>query len=252
VAGRRPSGARPPADSQHFLRDNSLAAQLVRDAGVGERDLVLDIGAGSGRLTAELARVARQVVAIEVDPRWASSLRNRWSNVEVNAADVLEVQLPDEEFRVVANVPFDQTTSILHKLLDDPSTPLARADLVVEWGVAMQLGLPWPSRARSVLWASNYEIVVTRRLPRHAFNPPPRVDAGVVSFRRRMTPLIPLRSHESFCAFVTLGFRKGLRSAAPPQAIHHIAGPGATGRDLDAHQWAQLFLASNARRRWED
>ena len=40
MAGRRRSGARPPADSQHFLRDPRLAAQLVREAGVGPRDLV--------------------------------------------------------------------------------------------------------------------------------------------------------------------------------------------------------------------
>jgi 23S rRNA (adenine-N6)-dimethyltransferase len=213
----------------------------VREAGVGPRDLVLDIGAGSGRLTAELSRVARRVLAIEQDRRWVEQLDGRWPNVRVVDADVLTVALPREDFTVVANLPFDKTAAILHKLFDDPSTRLVRADLVVEWGVATQLGLPWPSRVKSIVWGSTYEIVVTRRLPRVAFDPSPRVDAGVVSFRRRPTPFVPAEAHARFHRFVASGFRRGLHTVAPPRAIERLAGRGATARDLDAHQWAQLF-----------
>jgi 23S rRNA (adenine-N6)-dimethyltransferase len=241
VAGRRRSGARPPADSQHFLRDPRLAAQLVGEAGVGPRDLALDIGAGSGRLTAELSRAARRVLAIEQDPRWAAQLNGRWPNVSVLEADVLAVALPREDFSVVANLPFDKTTAILHKLFDDPASRLVRADLVVEWGVATQLGLPWPSRVKSIVWGSTYEIVVTRRLPRVAFDPAPRVDAAVVSFRRRPAPFVPPESHARFHRFVASGFRRGLHTVASPRAVERLAGRGATARDLDAHQWAQLF-----------
>jgi 23S rRNA (adenine-N6)-dimethyltransferase len=244
VAGRRRSGARPPADSQHFLRDPRLAAQLVREAGVGPRDLVVDIGAGSGRLTEELARVGGRVIAIEQDRRCAALLDGRWPNVRVVEDDVLAIALPREDFTVVANLPFDKTTAILHKLLDDPATRLARADLVVEWGVATQLGLPWPSRVKSIVWGSTYEIVVTRRLPRVAFDPVPSVDAGVVSFRRRESPFVPLEAHARFHRFVSSGFRRGLHSVAPPRRIERLAGRGAIARDLDAHQWAQLFLHS--------
>jgi 23S rRNA (adenine-N6)-dimethyltransferase len=213
----------------------------VREAGVGARDLVVDIGAGSGRLTAELSRVARRVLAIEQDRRWAAQLHGRWPNVRVLEADVLAIALPREDFAVVANLPFDKTAAILHMLFDDPSTPLVRADLVVEWGVATQLGLPWPSRVKSIVWGSTYEIVVTRRLPRVAFEPAPRVDAGVVSFRRRPAPIVPSESHARFHRFVASGFRRGLHTVAAPRTIERLAGRGATARDLDAHQWAQLF-----------
>ena len=213
----------------------------MREAGVSSRDLVLDIGAGSGRLTAELSRVARRVLAIEQDGRWAVQLEGRWPNVRVLEADVLAVALPHEDFTVVANLPFDKTAAILHKLFDDPSTPLVRADLVVEWGVATQLGLPWPSRVKSIVWGATYEIVVTRRLPRVAFEPAPRVDAGVVSFRRRPAPFVPPESHARFHRFVASGFRRGLHTVAAPRTIDRLAGRGATARDLDAHQWAQLF-----------
>jgi len=214
----------------------------VRAAGVGPRDLVVDIGAGSGRLTAELSRSARRVLGIEQDRRWAAQLSGRWPNVRVLDDDVLTVALPREEFSVVANLPFDKTTAILHKLFDDPATRLVRADLIVEWGVATQLGLPWPSRVKSIVWGSTYEVVVTRRLPRVAFEPVPRVDAGVVSFRRRPKPFVPPEAHERFHRFVASGFRHGLHTVAQRRATERLAGRGAAARDLDAHQWAQLFL----------
>ena len=78
------------------------------------------------------------------------SLRGRWPNVEVVEGDAREVELPREPFRVVANLPFHGTTEILRRLLDDPRVPLARADLVVEWGVAVKRGLPWPSSVNRV------------------------------------------------------------------------------------------------------
>jgi 23S rRNA (adenine-N6)-dimethyltransferase len=204
---------------------------------------VVDIGAGSGRLTAELSRTAHRVLAIEQDRRWATRLAGRWPNVRVVEADVLTIALPREDFTVVANLPFDKTTAILHKLFDDPTNGPVRADLVVEWGVATQLGLPWPSRVKSIVWGSRYEIVVTRRLPRVAFQPAPRVDAGVVSFRRRAVPFVPPESHERFHRFVASGFRRGLHSVASPRSVERLAGRGANARDLDAHQWAQLFLS---------
>jgi 23S rRNA (adenine-N6)-dimethyltransferase len=204
-----------------------VAAALVRDAGVCHDDLVLDLGAGSGRLTAVLARAAGRVVAVELDPHRAARLRGRWANVEVVEGDAAELRLPDEPFRVVANLPFDRTNDLLRLLLDDPLTPLVRADLVVQWGVCVKRGLPWPSTLNGVLWGAFYETTVARRLPRTAFDPPPGVDAGVLVFRRRARPLVPLRRAGPYRDFVARGFR---RSAA--------------ARELDPHQWAERFVHS--------
>ena len=188
MAGRRRSGARPPADSQHFLRDPRLAAQLVREAGVGSRDLVVDIGAGSGRLTAELSRTARRVLAIEQDRRWAAQLDGRWPNVRVLEADVLAIALPREDFTVVANLPFDKTTAILHKLFDDPASCLVRADLVVEWGVATQLGSAVAEPREE------HRLGLDVRDRRHATAAPRRVRPRAARrCRRRLVPAPPER-----------------------------------------------------------
>jgi 23S rRNA (adenine-N6)-dimethyltransferase len=204
---------------------------------------VLDLGAGSGRLTAELARSARRVVAVELDARWAEHLRGRWPNVDVLETDAASCRLPREPFRVVANLPFDRTTAILRHLLDDPSAPLVRADVIVEWSVALKRSLPWPSTLNDVVWGAWYSSSLARRLPRRAFEPPPSVDAGVLVLERRAHPLVPVGCWRSYRGFVARGFRRGLRAVVAPRTLRKVGVVGAEARDLDAHQWAALFAA---------
>jgi 23S rRNA (adenine-N6)-dimethyltransferase len=189
---------------------------------------VVDLGAGRGRLTAELARMVRRVVAVELDPQLAAGLRGRWANVEVVEADARRVELPGEPFRVVANLPFAGTNEILRHLLDDPRVPLVRADLVVQWGVAVKRGLPWPSTVNGVVWGAWYTVRPARRLPPSAFEPPPSVDAGVLVFERRARSLVPEALAGDYRSFVSHGFRRG------------------SGRELDAHQWAARFASRAA------
>jgi 23S rRNA (adenine-N6)-dimethyltransferase len=235
VSERRARTARRSgrAPSQHFLR-GPVAAELVRDARLTRDDLVVDLGAGTGRLTAELARAARRVVAVELDPALAARLRlnGRWANVEVVEADARGVHLPREPFRVVANLPFAGTNEILRHLLDDPQVPLVRADLVVQWGVAVKRALPWPSTVNGVVWGAWYSTRVARRLPRSAFAPRPSVDAAVLVFERRAAPLVPLERASGYRRFVVRGFREGKRLVR------------AEPRQLDPYEWAARYLAS--------
>jgi 16S rRNA A1518/A1519 N6-dimethyltransferase RsmA/KsgA/DIM1 with predicted DNA glycosylase/AP lyase activity len=243
VASRRPRGAgRPPPRSQHFLRSDALAAEIVREAGIGPRDLVVEIGAGRGRLTEQLARVADRVVAVEVDADLARSLSGRWDNVQVVVADATETSLPEEPFRVVANLPFHRTTDVLRLLLE-PGGSLTRADLIVEWDVAVKRAVPWPSTLNGVYWSAFFELSLARRLPRSVFVPQPAVDAGVLVLRRRCPPLVPAADADRFRRFVAHGFRKGLGSVNARSARDGARMKGRIARDLDAHEWASLFCA---------
>jgi 23S rRNA (adenine-N6)-dimethyltransferase len=222
----RPARGSRHAPSQHFLRTR-FAAELVRDAAVRPDALVVDLGAGTGRLTAELSHVAGRVLAVELDRSLADRLRGRWQNVEVLEADARTAELPREPFRVVANLPFDGTNEILRHLLDDPRVPLERADVVVEWGVAVKRALPWPSTVNGVVWGAWYSTRVARRLPRHAFEPKPNADAAVLVFERRAEPLVPSRRAREYRRFVARGFRRT-----------HEA------RWRDPYEWAARFTAS--------
>ncbi len=152
--------------------------------------------------------------------------------------DATAIALPDKPFRVVANIPFDRTTDLLRLLLDDPRVPLTRADLIVEWGVAVKRALPWPSTANDVRWGAWYRFTLGRRLPRASFDPAPSVDAGLLVVERRRRPLVPARHATKYAAFVARGFRHGVQSAAGARAPRRVEA-----RDLDAHEWAALYLS---------
>jgi 23S rRNA (adenine-N6)-dimethyltransferase len=216
-------------------------------------ELVLEIGAGDGRLTAELARAARCVIAVELDASLAAGLATRFDgrNVEVVAGDALTEPLPREPFRVVANLPFHVTAALLRRLLDDPHTPLTRADVIVEWGAARKRASMWPSTQLGVTWGAWYAFALERRLPASCFAPRPSVDAGLLSARRREPPLVPPDVAAQYRDFVRAGFsapalRDGLRGRVAPRALKQAADlygfpRAAAARDLDAHQWAALF-----------
>jgi 16S rRNA A1518/A1519 N6-dimethyltransferase RsmA/KsgA/DIM1 with predicted DNA glycosylase/AP lyase activity len=187
VSGRRlrRSGGTPRA--QHFLGDAAVAAAIVEAAGVRADDLVIEFGAGYGRLTQQLALRAGRVVAVEIDIRLAARLAHRFRqqpNVTVLPADALSVPLPRRSFKVVSNPPFHITSALLHRLLDDPGVPLLRADMVVAWGSALALTGVFGAAHKSRAWRSRYEFLLIRRLPSEVFDPAPAQDAAIISIRR--------------------------------------------------------------------
>jgi 23S rRNA (adenine-N6)-dimethyltransferase len=160
--------------------------------------------------------------------------------------DAVGMTLPSEPFRVVANLPFHRTADLLRLLLDDPRAPLLRADLVVEWDVAVKRALPWPSSVTGVVRSAYYEASVARRLTSGAFVPAPAVDAGVLVLRRRRVPLVPVVAADDYRRFVAAGFRRGVVDVAAARAVRRVAPGRRAARDLDAHEWAALFAAVGA------
>jgi 23S rRNA (adenine-N6)-dimethyltransferase len=224
VGAVRPRAHRP--SGRHFLAPR-LAADFVRNAGITRGDLVVEIGAGTGVITGELASRAGRVVAIELDAKLARSLRARFARgrrVEIVHGDALCVALPQRPFRVVGNLPFAHTTVLLHRLLDEPTGPLLRADVIVQWGTAVKRCSQRPSTLQTTSWAPWFEFTITRRLPASNFRPPPSVDCAVMTITRRPDPLLDAALRPSFVHFLTREFRKR-RNAT----------------DLDVWQWVGLF-----------
>jgi 23S rRNA (adenine-N6)-dimethyltransferase len=223
---------------------------------VDATDLVLEIGAGSGRITDALANTAARVIAIELDAAYADVLRRRFradSRIEIVEGDVLHVPLPSVPFKAFGNVPFGLTTAILRRLLDDPTSALQRADLVVQYDVARKRASHRPSNLVSLGWQPWWELRVARHLPAPAFEPAPSVDAGLLSIVRRRPPLLPAPEREAYLDLLRAGFRRSelpihrsLRGRVPPRAWKQTARErglrtGATARDLDVFDWVALY-----------
>jgi len=223
---------------QHFLRSSKLAAELVRAAGIRPGDLVLDLGAGTGVLTSALTRVTPRVIAVEIDGALAAALQQRFHEVHV---------LPQEAFKVVANLPFDGGTAMLRRLLD-PRVPLESADVIVDWGLASKRAAVWPGTQLSAYWGAWFELSIGRRLPSAVFAPPPGTDGGLLRIARRAEPLVREPDHRDYEAFLARGYREGLRSVVTSHLLKRCAGElgfdrRARPRDLDARQWAGVWHA---------
>jgi 23S rRNA (adenine-N6)-dimethyltransferase len=201
----------------------------VADAGVSAGDLVVDVGAGSGMLTAPLLATGARVIAIEPDSRFAARLRRACPAANVIEADALVTPWPRELFRVVANLPFARAADICRSLLSDPKTPLVSADLVVEWDFAVKRVRLWPSTAQTVVWSAWYELAVVRRIEARAFAPVPSVAAAVLRARRRQRPLVRPEDAARYESFVRRGFKDGNRA-----------------RERDPHAWALLFAGQES------
>ncbi len=114
--------------SQHFLKSPRFALMLVGHSNIKKRDLVLDIGAGSGVITFALSKKAREVWAIEPDRETAEKLRENikkynLENIKVIEKDFLELELPEEPYKVFSNPPFHLSSKIVHKLLEAKNPP---------------------------------------------------------------------------------------------------------------------------------
>jgi 23S rRNA (adenine-N6)-dimethyltransferase len=155
--------------------DEEWAARVVSAAAVRPGELVLDIGAGEGALTAHLVRAGARVIAVELNPRRAAVLRERFSDITVVHADATSIPLPGRPFRVVANPPYRISSRLLRRLLA-PSSRLVAADLVLQRAVV---------RKYASGNAGRFRLTVGLTLPRRAFRPPPHVDSAVLVVRRR-------------------------------------------------------------------
>ena len=107
---------------QNFLRSPKLALFLIGHSNIKKRDLVIDIGAGSGVITSALARRCKKVIAVEKDAETAKRLRENLTrqnitNVEVFEGDFREMKLPDEPYKIFANPPFSLSAEVFYKLL---------------------------------------------------------------------------------------------------------------------------------------
>ena len=178
---------------QHFLADPNIVMKIVGTAGVGPGDQVLEVGPGTGTLTAALASTGAKVVAYELDRSLAPVLEATLSgfpNVEVRFQDATLLEggeLPDTgAWTMVANLPYNVGTPLVLSLLR--SAPMIKrfvvmlqkevADRFMADPGSKTYGLP------SVIVGLHAEVTDSFFVPPQVFFPPPNVGSAVIVLDR--------------------------------------------------------------------
>ncbi|HSX67702.1 16S rRNA (adenine(1518)-N(6)/adenine(1519)-N(6))-dimethyltransferase RsmA [Nocardioides sp.] len=225
---------------QNFVIDPNTVRRIVREAGIGAHDVVVEIGPGLGSLTLALLEVAGHVTAIEIDELLASRLERtiaefapaqaaNFALVVQDALRVREVPGPAPT-ALVANLPYNVSVPVLlHMLALLPS--LERGLVMVQAEVADRLAARPGTKVYGVpsLKAAWYaDVRRAGAIGRNVFWPAPNVDSGLVAWTRREPPATTA-SREQVFAVIDAAFaqrRKALRGA--------LRGAVGTAEEIDA------------------
>jgi 23S rRNA (adenine-N6)-dimethyltransferase len=230
--------------TQYFLRNPDFIKELVGHTSIKPRDLVLDIGAGSGAISSVLAGRAQEVIAIEFEPRMADKLRQnmeRYPNVEVREGDFLDMPLPSGPYKVFANIPFHLSSPILRKLTEAEHAPEA-IYLIVQKQFANKL-LPNSDRFTGQLGmmiGPLFAVRIRRPLKRTDFYPHPNVDTVLLELIRREELLIPVKDMPAYRKFIEGCFSDPkIFVKTPREAVGLKAGVRPSQMKLG--EWVRLF-----------
>ena len=242
---------------QHFLTDRHYLGRIIAAIAPEAGDAMVEIGPGTGLLTAELAARVPHLHVVEIDRDLAAALRNRFpaDRVSVHEGDALEFDfaaLP-APLRVVGNLPYNVSTPILFRIAALEERVRDCTFLLQKEVVDRMVADPaTPDYGRlSVMLQYRFQMHSMLHVPPGAFTPPPKVDSSVV----RMVPLGPGRprahDEERFERLVSAAFsqrRKTLRNAAGAVAdasAFERAGidPGRRGETLSVREFIALCNA---------
>ena len=255
---------------QNFLTAAWVPQQIAAESGIEKTDGALEIGPGVGCLTAELAKTAGRVTAIELDARLRDVLAETLAdsdNVSVVFADALKADLPaicaetlgERPWKVCANLPYNVTTPLITAFLE--AGCFESVTVMIQKEVAQRLcAVPGTGEygAFSVLVQWYAEPRLLFDVPPHCFVPQPKVTSAVVRMDRRAAPPAQADDERFFFRTVRAAFaqrRKTLSNAlrsgfselgrADIEAAMEEAGlpPAVRGETLSIAQFAALSNA---------
>lgn len=218
----REEGLRPRKRlGQNFLRDRSFLRHILDAAEIGPDDTVLEIGAGTGVLTAELVARARRVVAVELDDQLAALLEREFAGAENftvwhgNALDFDPCRHFDGAYKLVGNIPYYITGPIIRHFLESACLPQVLV-LMVQREVARRMAAGPGDLSLLGVSVQYYSVPrLVTKVPRGAFHPVPKVDSAIVSLTPHQEQPAP-ESRRAFFRVARAGFgtrRKTLTNA---------------------------------------
>lgn len=241
--------------SQNFIKRRGLVIELLEATNINANDLVVEIGPGKGVMTKELVTRARQVIAVEADEELGRRLPTlvEQGNLRVITADFLAWQLPQEKYKVFANIPFNLTTDIVNKITSSPRAANDAYLILQKAAAHMFAGEPYHKESlKSIKLGVEYDVRILRDIERTEFHPTPNVNIAFTHFHKRNRPLMAPSSIQDFYDFVTYGytqsqpnvldaFKKIFSRAQRTRVKQEFAFSSSRPTSLSLEQWVTLF-----------
>jgi 16S rRNA (adenine1518-N6/adenine1519-N6)-dimethyltransferase len=213
---------------QNFLSDPNLLDAIVRDAELGESEVVLEVGAGEGVLSERLAEVAAHLHSVELDRRLEPALASLAAreNVSLHWGDAMKLDLTALDpvpTAVVSNLPYSVATPLILRTIEQLPA-VGRWTVMVQREIADRLRAAPGSRtygSPSVIAQLACEVKLVRKVDPAVFRPRPRVDSAILGLRRT-GPGADAVTHE----LVRAAFAHRRKSLA--RSLEHVR-PGSLG-----------------------
>jgi 16S rRNA (adenine1518-N6/adenine1519-N6)-dimethyltransferase len=207
---------------QNFLYDPAIARKIVDATSLGPDDVVVELGAGRGILTRELAARGCRLIALEIDAALAADLAQEFqidaareagfrTRAEVLNEDFSKISLSGllaargiERCTLVGNIPYNLTRDVLFSFLVDEAGVIDAAYIMLQKEVGDRIVSPPGSRVygiTSVVLQSLYDVRVVTRVAPGSFTPPPKVASVVLEFEGLENPQL---EHDEIEPFVLL------------------------------------------------
>lgn len=203
---------------QHFLADRKFLKKIVKVILSQKGELVIEIGAGKGALTRILAPQVNQIIAVEKDPQLLHFLEKLdFPNLSVLNEDILSVPFKElvgrngkskKGFKVVGNLPYSISSSILFKALDEIEL-IASCIFLLQKEVAQRICAHPGSKQYaplSIFFQNYFSPRLHFIVPPEAFSPPPQVYSALISLQKRIRPLFEVQDEKLFRNFVKRAF----------------------------------------------
>ncbi len=235
---------------QNFLVDKNVQGKILKCLELKGEEIVLEIGAGRGELTVEVAKKARAVYALEIDAELCRILRNlgqRHPNIKVIQKDILTFDL-DRHFsrlkskiKVVGNIPYYISSPLIEHLLrfreKTESIFITVQKEFAERMVATAGSKAYASLSCFVQTYTHPEILFT--IKKGSFFPVPKVDSSFMRLRMRIPPLVGPENEKFYFQIIRTAFnqrRKTLRNSlaglVPQEALERFFSISSIDRNI--------------------